>query len=102
MSIFKKLFNKSDDSSEDNEIKEQEVTLSLDDLFVHNFINKGGKFLYSTSPEDTSSHLIEILDENKWENITCLDEHNLSYYLDRLSIEINSSANLKTPVFLDL
>jgi len=99
MSIFKKLFNKSDGSSEDNEIKEQEVTLSLDDLFVHNFINKGGKFLYSTSPEDTSSHLIEILDENKWENITCLDEHNLSYYLDRLSIEINSSTNLKTPVF---
>ena len=68
MSIFKKLFNKSDDSFEDNEIKEQEVTLSLDDLFVHNFINKGGKFLYSTNPEDTSSHLIEILDENNWKN----------------------------------
>ena len=62
MSIFKKLFNKNQDSAQDEEIKKQEVTLSLDDLFVHNFINKGGKFLYSTNPEDTSSHLIEILD----------------------------------------
>jgi L-lactate utilization protein LutC len=99
MSIFKKIFKKSEESSKDNEIKKQEVTLSLDDLFVHNFINKGGKFLYSTKLEEVTSNLIEILDENNWTNITCLDENSLSYFLDRLSIEINSNTSLKTPVF---
>jgi hypothetical protein len=99
MSIFKKLFNKNQDSAQDEEIKKQEVTLSLDDLFVHNFINKGGKFLYSTNLDDVTSHLIEILDENNWCNITCLDENNLSHFLDRLSIEINDNTRLKTPIF---
>ena len=99
MSIFKKLFNKNQDSAQDEEIKKQEVTLSLDDLFVHNFINKGGKFLYSTNLDDVTSHLIEILGENNWSNITCLDENNLSHFLDRLSIEINDNTRLKTPIF---
>lgn len=99
MSFLKKLFNKSEKSPEDKEIQKQEVILSLDDLFVHNFIKKGGKFLYSTSQEEVTSHLIDILDENKWTNITCLNEVQLSYFLDRLSIEINTNTNLKTPIF---
>jgi hypothetical protein len=99
MSFLKKLFNKSEKSPEDKEIQKQEVILSLDDLFVHNFIKKGGKFLYSTSQEEVTSHLIDILDENKWTNITCLNEVQLSYFLDRLSIEINTDTNLKTPIF---
>lgn len=99
MSFLKKLFNKSEKSPEDKEIQKQEVILSLDDLFVHNFIKKGGKFLYSTSQEEVTSHLIDILDENKWTNITCLNEVQLSYFLDRLSIEVNTDTNLKTPIF---
>lgn len=99
MSFLKKLFNKSEKSPEDEEIQKQEVILSLDDLFVHNFIKKGGKFLYSTSQEEVTSHLIDILDENKWTNITCLNEVQLSYFLDRLSIEVNTDTNLKTPIF---
>jgi hypothetical protein len=43
MNFLKKLFNKT--LKEDLEIKTHEVDLSLDDLFVHNFIEKGGKFL---------------------------------------------------------
>lgn len=99
MSFLKKLFYKSEKSPEDKEIQKQEVILSLDDLFVHNFIKKGGKFLYSTSQEEVTSHLIDILDENKWTNITCLNEVQLSYFLDRLSIEVNTDTNLKTPIF---
>ena len=38
MEFFKKLFNIA--NNKDKEIKEQEVDLSLDDLFVHNFIKK--------------------------------------------------------------
>ena len=43
MNFLKKLFNLP--IKEDIEIQRQEVDLSLDDLFVHNFIEKGGKFL---------------------------------------------------------
>ena len=51
MNFFKKLFNTP--SQEDNEIKKQEVELSLDDLFVHNFLKKGGKFLYCIKKEES-------------------------------------------------
>lgn len=42
MNFFKKLFNIQDKEVE--EIQDQKVDLSLDDLFVHNFLEKGGKF----------------------------------------------------------
>ncbi len=50
MSFFKKIFSSKITTSTEKEIKKQEVHLSLDDLFVHNFIDKGGKFLYCTTP----------------------------------------------------
>ena len=42
MKYLKKLFNIS--NKEDKEIQKQEVDLSLDDLFVHNFIKKAVNF----------------------------------------------------------
>ncbi|MDB0611161.1 hypothetical protein PL371_04605 [Tenacibaculum maritimum] len=44
MNFLKKLLKSYRDSSKDKEIKEQPVYLSLDDSFVHNFIDKGGSF----------------------------------------------------------
>ena len=41
MSFLKKLLNIP--VKEDKEIQKQEVILSLDDLFVHNFVEKGWK-----------------------------------------------------------
>jgi L-lactate utilization protein LutC len=98
MNIFKKIFGAKAESAEIREIKQQDVSLSLDDLFVHNFITKGGKFLYSVTTSELSNNLINILDENGWKNITCLSEDKLSKYLDQLSIEINEDTNLKTPI----
>lgn len=72
MSFLKKLFGKT--SSKEQEAIKQEVHLSLDDAFVHNFIKKGGKFLYCISKEEVASNLEHILDENKWEKITCRDK----------------------------
>jgi L-lactate utilization protein LutC len=99
MNFFKKLFNITTESSEEMEIHSHDVHLSLDDLFVHHFISKGGKFLYSTSPKEVAENLVAILDENKWTNITCIDELNLEHYLDQLSIEINDNPLLVTPFF---
>ena len=44
MNFLKKLLNRK--PIEDNEIPKEKVFISLDDLFVKNFIAKGGKFLY--------------------------------------------------------
>ena len=65
MNFFKKLFNIQDKEVE--EIQDQKVDLSLDDLFVHNFLEKGGKFLYCVKKEEVIKNLkneiirIEIL-----------------------------------------
>jgi len=99
MSFFKKFFNTNKESSKEREIKNQDVHLSLDDLFVHNFIDKGGKFLYCTTLDEVSNNLIGILDENKWTNITCLDEKNLAAFNDQLSIDVSYDISRKTPVF---
>mgnify|MGYP001349453950 CR=1 FL=1 len=99
MSFFKKLFSGKIESPKEKSIKEQEVHLSLDDLFVHNFINKGGKFLYCTSHEEVIMNLVGIIDENKWKIITSLNEKTLSQFTDSLSIEIDFDINSNTPVF---
>ncbi len=99
MNFFKKFFNTNKESSKEREIKQHEVHLSLDDLFVHNFIDKGGKFLYCTTFNEVANNLIGILDENKWTSITCLDEKNLSTFSDQLSIEVNFDVKNNSPIF---
>ncbi len=71
MSFFKKLFSKA--PSKEEEAKEQEVELSLDDAFVHHFINKGGKFLYCISTKEIEQNLARIIEENNWTEVVCLD-----------------------------
>ncbi len=99
MSFFKKIFSSKITTSTEKEIKKQEVHLSLDDLFVHNFIDKGGKFLYCTTQEEIVNNLIGILDENQWNEISCLDEKNLASYTDALSIKVDFDSNTKHPIF---
>ena len=79
MNFFKRILNIK--SSEHNEAEKQEVALSLDDLFVHNFIGKGGKFLYCIKQEEILKNLKSILSENNWNDIQLLDK-NLSKLLD--------------------
>ena len=72
MSFFKKLFSKP--VSKEEEAKDQEVDLSLDDAFVHYFIKKGGKFLYCISMKEIEQNLQRVLNENNWDNVVCLDK----------------------------
>lgn len=48
--------------------------LPLDDSFVQNFIQKGGKFLYCVHQEDVNQNLIQIVNENHWEKIICIND----------------------------
>lgn len=69
MNIFKKLFSKK--GGEKKIITEQKINLSLEDSFVHYFIQKGGKFLYNTSLDEVKENLSKIINENNIEAFTC-------------------------------
>lgn len=91
MGLFNKLFKnlKSKPSSKDKKINEQSVVLSLDDLFVHNFINKGGKFLYCVSQTEALETFYNILKENSWSKVSCIQE-NLIEYCTKSNVEISN------------
>ena len=97
MSFFKKLFNIP--IKEDKEIQKQEVTLSLDDLFVHNFVEKGGKFLYSSDKLEVTENLKSILKENNWKQLTLLDAK-LSAFFSEKDVKISKNFNSDVPVLL--
>ena len=96
MNFFKKLFNIP--VKEDEEIQKQEVKLSLDDLFVHNFVEKGGKFLYSVKKEEVIDNLERVISENNWKEIFLLDKR-LAPLFKKKNIKIVNNFNIDTPVF---
>lgn len=99
MSLLKKLeylFNFKIKSSEEKEIVEHPVNLSLDDFFVHNFINNGGKFLYCTSQEDALNNLHQIIKENHWYSITCFDS-SLTNFTSTIPINLINDINENSP-----
>lgn len=96
MNFFKKIFNFSE--KEDEQIKKQEVNLSLDDLFVHKFVEKGGKFLYCTEKTEVVSNLKNVISENNWDTIHLLDER-LSSLFNRNEVKEASSFTDTTPIF---
>ncbi len=97
MNFFKKLFKSYTESSKE-EINHQPVNLSLDDLFVHNFINKGGKFLYSTTIEEVVVNLENILKENNWNQITCSD-FDLVKLVQQIAIDVENTPKQSVPFF---
>ncbi|MGB2128039.1 MAG: hypothetical protein ACPHXR_01050 [Flavicella sp.] len=95
MNFLKKIFGLKKESTEITNLKNIEVNLCLDDLFVHNFIRKGGKFLYCTTHQEIISHLISIMEENNWNSLTCLKQDYFAKYTDCLSCEVTSDTNKK-------
>ncbi|MBI9042174.1 hypothetical protein [Lutibacter sp.] len=72
MSFFKKLFNAPKQPEPEDESLEVQ-NLSLDQIFVQNFIKNNGKFLYCTSLQEVTQNLANIIQENSWESIICND-----------------------------
>ncbi len=96
MNFFKKFFNIP--VKEDNDIQKQEVNLSLDDLFVHNFVEKGGKFLYCLNKQEVISNFKKVLTENNWKDIFLLEDR-LSLFFKKKEINSVSNFNENTPIF---
>ena len=100
MNLFKKLFSQKSPSKDE----EQETTLvspdsmSLDDAFVHNFISKGGKFLYCAHQEEVNQNLLNILNENHWENVVCLND-DLKKILTIVGVDHTNITNKDYPFF---
>jgi len=96
MKYLKKLFNRS--NKEDKEIQKQEVDLSLDDLFVHNFIKKGGKFLYCLEKDEIFENVKNILLENNWKSILVTNPK-LITFLNEKEIYIDQNHKKSIPFF---
>lgn len=97
MSFFKKLFN----SPKPKESVEESVAnknLPLDQIFVENFINNKGKFLYCTSLEDVKINLGNIVKENSWDTLICND-HDLLKLFDSIDIKSKNKFSKKHPLF---
>ena len=97
MSFFRKLF-KSKELSKEIAEKKPIVKLSIDDAFVHNFISKGGKFLYCISEKEIISNLNQIISENNWDIITCHDKQ-LNNFLKKSNVKFQLEVDNKKPLF---
>ena len=99
MSFFKKLFGiEKSDSHTSTETKKIEVNLSLDDAFVHHFIEKGGKFLYCTTSDEVIDSLSKIIEENKWNELICALP-SLEGFVDSEKIKVITDLSQKKPIF---
>ena len=74
MSLFRKIFGKKSESSEDQIPNEErgkympEIKLPVDERFTINFKANGGKFLYCENIEEVYNSLESILSENQWQD----------------------------------
>ncbi len=97
MSFFKNLF-KSSKKQKSVELASNEENLSLDHQFVNKFIESKGKFLYCPTWEDVSNNLKNILSENNWETVLCVDK-DLKKISENNGISNTNKLNKKYPFF---
>lgn len=77
MSFFNKFLKnivKTSQKEEGEKGSHQDNDLSVDEQFVKKFIHKGGKFLYCSDLEEVEKNLIQVLQENEWNNVVTFNE----------------------------
>jgi L-lactate utilization protein LutB len=82
MNIFKKLFNKTSESDENTGTGKErskympDMKLPLDEMFIHNFTQQGGRFLYAISEQEIQQHFEDILVEHDFfeKEVFCFDD----------------------------
>lgn len=105
MSLFRKIFGSSNDTSKSDKEKNvekspytPEVKLPIDDMFMLNFKKNGGKFIYCENLDEVNENFINILEENDWfENEAVCYDNRLIYLLDENKI---SHKEAKNPSFI--
>lgn len=99
MKFFKNLFNGPKKQEEKEASSSQIENLSLDQLFVNNFIKNNGKFLYCTTLQEVTANLAQIVEENSWEIINCNDA-DLIKLIKAVNVTVSPKINANNPVFL--
>ncbi len=102
MSLFKKIFGSSNDSSnEDNKSEyntHNDGLLPVDEQFTFNFKKNGGKFIYCENIGEVREQFENILEENDWfESEVLCYESKLHSLLDENKLIYN---NPSTPKFI--
>ena len=100
MKFIKKFFGSKKPTLTEEEIKEQNVSLSLDDSFVHHFIKLGGKFLYCHKEQDVTVNIQRILNENDWDTVSFINQK-LGSYINSVNVHTNNGLNTELPFFTD-
>jgi len=93
MNFFKKIFGS---KTEINPQKPQGTdlgSLPLEETFVNNFIEKGGKFLYCTDQNELLSNFQAISSEQKWERFSIYKTNPLNEEPFNLNLEVNCDKN---------
>jgi hypothetical protein len=100
MSLFKKFFGSTNDSSDQDNANDQQFVsgahLSVEEQFTMNFKKNGGKFLYCENLTEVRNHFEDILEENDWfESEVMCYEPKLFSMLDENKLLYNRPANPK-------
>jgi L-lactate utilization protein LutC len=92
MSFFNKFLNKIIKPAEKKEDTPDHNAeeISVDEQFVKKFIHKGGKFLYCSDQEEVEKNLLQVLQENQWNNVISHNDE-----LHELLTRINSARTKK-------
>jgi hypothetical protein len=106
MNIFKRLFNKNPSDQQDKGSDQErsrympEKKLPLDEEFISNFQNQGGRFLYAVDEKEIQLHFEDILVEHDYfeKEVLCFDEQLANRFND-FNLKYSSS-NLKSNFFL--
>lgn len=99
MSFLKKLFS-SQKQKEEESVKDASLkNLPLDEIFVKEFIEKNGKFLYCTTLQEVTQNLNQITKENSWDTIICNDI-DLLKLVNSLEVKIEEKFSNNYPIFI--
>ncbi len=78
--------------TDNSECEKEDIT--LDERFVKKFIDAGGKFLYSESPQETLENFNQILNENDWFGTkVCCYEEELKVSLSNIDLEFTNDTD---------
>jgi hypothetical protein len=104
MSLFRKLFGKKSDKTEESIPDHErgkympEIKLPADERFTINFKANGGKFLYCENMEEIKESFNSILKENKWhdEKVFVIDERLKTIFND---FKLNSTTSVSESTY---
>lgn len=99
MNFFKNIFNSPKQKESEPQVPDLQ-NLPLEQIFVENFIQNGGKFLYCTTLDEVVHNLNDIFKENKWEEVICID-NDLQKLLKTIPIKEIQQLSNEAPLFIN-